>query len=166
MWAFPKICSSPRNLICKEKFYGNLNSQNWLNCILFAKFKISHVKSMIQLLCNPMDFTPPGSSVLGISQARILEWVAISSSRGSSWPRDWTRVSCIGKHHGSLLNGDSTPFHHMMLSLFSSLSWSLVPCATQHFPTFVSTSRHSSSLASRLCWGTNQLRRWWDLTVI
>ena len=81
----------------RKSFTLNFNSQNWSNCILFAKFKISHVKSMIQLLCNPRDFTPPGSSVLGISQARILEWVAISSSRGSSWPRDWTRVSCIGR---------------------------------------------------------------------
>ena len=41
------------------------------------------------------DWGPPGSSVLGILQARILEWVAIFFSRGSSWPRDWTRVSCI-----------------------------------------------------------------------
>ena len=37
-------------------------------------------------LCNPTDCSLPGSSVHGISQARILEWVAISSSRGSSWP--------------------------------------------------------------------------------
>ena len=40
-----------------------------------------------------MDCTPPGSSVHGISQARILEWVAISFSRGSSQPRNWTQVS-------------------------------------------------------------------------
>ena len=46
-------------------------------------------------LCDPMDCSPPGSSVHGIFQARILEWVAISSSRGSFWPRDWTCVSCI-----------------------------------------------------------------------
>ena len=39
----------------------------------------------------------PGSSVHGISQARILEWVAISFSRRSSPPRDWTRVSCLGR---------------------------------------------------------------------
>ena len=39
-------------------------------------------------LCNPVDWSPPGFSVPGISQARILEWVAISFSRGSSWPRD------------------------------------------------------------------------------
>ena len=42
-----------------------------------------------------MDCNPPGSSVRGISQARILGWVAISFSRGSSQPRDQTHVSCI-----------------------------------------------------------------------
>ena len=45
-------------------------------------------------LCDPMDCSPPGSSVLGISQARILECFTTSFSRGSSWPRDWTQVSC------------------------------------------------------------------------
>ena len=49
----------------------------------------------IQLFCDPMDCSPSGSSVYGISQARILEWVAISFSKGSSLPRDWTWVSCI-----------------------------------------------------------------------
>ena len=44
---------------------------------------------------NPMDCSPPGSFIHGILQARILEWVAISSSRGSSWPRDQTYISCI-----------------------------------------------------------------------
>ena len=44
-------------------------------------------------LCNPMDCSLPGSSVHGIFQARILEWVATSSSRGSSWPRDWIHLS-------------------------------------------------------------------------
>ena len=44
-------------------------------------------------LCDPMDHSPPGSSVHGILQARILEWVALPSSRGSSWPRDWNCVS-------------------------------------------------------------------------
>ena len=42
-------------------------------------------------LCNPMDYSPPGSSVHGISQARILEGVAVSFFRGSSQPRDWTQ---------------------------------------------------------------------------
>ena len=51
---------------------------------------LSHV-----LLYDPMDCSPPGSSVCGISQARILEWVPIFSSRGSSRPRDRTQVPCI-----------------------------------------------------------------------
>ena len=46
-------------------------------------------------LCDPMDCSPPGSSVHGISQARILEWVAIFFSMGSSWLRDQTWITCI-----------------------------------------------------------------------
>ena len=46
-------------------------------------------------LCNPTDCNPPDSSVHGILQARILEWIAIPFSGVSSQPRDWTRVSCI-----------------------------------------------------------------------
>ena len=46
-------------------------------------------------LCDPMGCSPPGPSVHGIFQARILEWVAISSSRGSSRPRDQTHISCV-----------------------------------------------------------------------
>ena len=59
-----------------------------------------HAKSL-QLcltLCNPMDCGPPGSSVHGILQARILEWVAIPFSRGSSRPRDQTCVSYVSLH--------------------------------------------------------------------
>ena len=48
-------------------------------------------------LWGPMDCSPPGASAHGISQARILGWVAISISRESSQPRDWTHVSCIGR---------------------------------------------------------------------
>ena len=51
-------------------------------------------------LCNPMKYSQPGSSVHGILQARILEWVAIPSSRGSSLPKDRTHVSyvsCVGR---------------------------------------------------------------------
>ena len=53
--------------------------------------------SCVQLFCDLMDWSPPGSSVHGIFQARILEWVAIPFSRGSSQPRDQTSVSCIGR---------------------------------------------------------------------
>ena len=54
---------------------------------------LSHVRGF----CNPIDRSPPSSFGHGVSQARILEWVAISSSRGSSPPRDWTHISCIGR---------------------------------------------------------------------
>ena len=46
-------------------------------------------------LCNPINCNPPGSSVHRISQARVLEWVAISSSRLGSQPRDQTHISCV-----------------------------------------------------------------------
>ena len=45
---------------------------------------------VISMECSPLD-----SSIHGIFQARILEWVAVSFSRGSSWPRDWTHISCL-----------------------------------------------------------------------
>ena len=50
--------------------------------------KMSEVAQSCLTLCNPMDGSPPGSSVHGIFQARVLQWVAISFSRGSSHPRD------------------------------------------------------------------------------
>ena len=56
-----------------------------------------------QILCDPMDWSPLGSSVHGILQARILEWVAMPSSRGSSRPRDRTCVSCISYSAGGFL---------------------------------------------------------------
>ena len=65
-------------------------------------------------LCNPMCCSPPGSSVHRIYQARILEWVAISSSRGSSFLRDWIQISC-------LLNcqADSLPLSHQVVHVWS-----------------------------------------------
>ena len=72
-------------------------------------------------LCNPMNCSPPGSSVCGILQARILEWVAISSSRGSSRSRDQTPVSWIaGRFFAHWAIGDkSQNIKKWMFSLFS-----------------------------------------------
>ena len=53
------------------------------------------VTHLCPTLCNSTDCSSPDSSVHGILQVRILEWVAIPFSRGSSWPRDWTWVSCV-----------------------------------------------------------------------
>ena len=80
-------------------------------------------------LCNPMDYSPPGSSIHGISQARTLEWVATSSSRGSSWPRDWTYVSCVSCIAGDYLSLSmeiTVQFSH------SAMSDSLWPHELQH----------------------------------
>ena len=57
--------------------------------------KVSEDAQSCLTLCDPMDCSPPGSSVHGILQARVLEWIAISFSRESSRPRDQTRVSRI-----------------------------------------------------------------------
>ena len=60
-----------------------------------VKLYVCSVTKSCLTLCNPTDCSPPGTSVHGIFQARILEWVAISYSRGTSQPRDWTCVSCV-----------------------------------------------------------------------
>ena len=78
-------------------------------CVCVSVHALS--RSVYLTLCNPMDYSPPYSSVRGILQARILEWVAISTSRGSFQPRNRTLVSCVSyigsrilyHHQGSLL---------------------------------------------------------------
>ena len=64
-------------------------------CNLPESMKVLVTQSCLTL-CNTMDCTLPGSSVHGILQVRILEWVAIPFSRWSSWPREWAWVSHIG----------------------------------------------------------------------
>ena len=66
---------------------------NFINNYYFCSE--SEVAQLCPNLCYPVEYSPPGSSVHGIFQARILEWVAISFSRASSWPRDWTQLSCV-----------------------------------------------------------------------
>ena len=64
--------------------------------VLTSILKWSEVAQSCLTLCNPVDCSPPGSSVHGFSRWRILEWVTISFSRGSFRPRGRTRVSSIG----------------------------------------------------------------------
>ena len=69
------------------------------NQLTLRKKKESEAAQSCPTLCNPTDCSLPGSSIHGIFQARVLEWVAISFSRRSSQPRDRSQVSCIvGKH--------------------------------------------------------------------
>ena len=62
---------------------------------LLFLFVVVYPLSHVQFFCDPRDYSLPDSSVHGVSQAKILEWVAISFSRGSSQPKHQTRVSCI-----------------------------------------------------------------------
>ena len=93
-WAFPEFWTAQE----KEKANTEL-------------FVLCSVAQSCPALCDPVDCGPPGSSVHGILQARVLEWVAIPFSRGSFPSRDRTRVSCIGRwvlyrlsHQGSPLS--------------------------------------------------------------
>ena len=73
-------CWPPRELTCDLELVESMHVKSLQSC---------------PTMCDPMDCSLPGFSVCGILQARILEWVAISSCRGSSQPRDRTRASCI-----------------------------------------------------------------------
>ena len=93
------------------------NSMGWLDCsILWVTWEVWEVEFVavqslihIPLFCSPMDCSPPGSSVHGISQARIQEWVAVSFSRRSSWPRGQTCISCIGRQISVQLSHQGSP---------------------------------------------------------
>ena len=73
--------------------------------------KWSEVAQLCPTLCNPMNCSLPGSSVHGIFQARILEWVAISFSRGSSQPRDRTLVFCVVGRRFTIWDTREAPLH-------------------------------------------------------
>ena len=92
LFSSTEILSSDFN--SDSTFFGRIYGVIMMVCM--------HAK-LLQLclvLCDPMDCSPPGSLVRGILQARILMWIAMSSSRGSSWPRDWTCISYISRIAG------------------------------------------------------------------
>ena len=76
-----------------------LKVQCWRNLFMIRSQSVSEVAQSYPTLCNPINCSLPGSSIHGIFQARVLEWVAISFSRGSSQPRDQTQVSHIAGRH-------------------------------------------------------------------
>ena len=93
VWNLWQVSGAPKGRRCGLRFL-------WLPVPVLSGFFLAvHMCVLVaqscRTVCGPMDYSPPGSSVHGILQTRILEWVAVSFSRGSSQPRDWTRVSCI-----------------------------------------------------------------------
>ena len=116
----PLHCVAPACIHTLYEKALNMDSRQWLlcfpisvgstllqarNCVFFYLLFLEQsmmydscicpVTQSCPTVCNPMDCRLPGSSVHGILQARILEWVAISFSRGSSQPRDITCISCL-----------------------------------------------------------------------
>ena len=67
---------------------------------------------------RPHELSPPGSSVHRIFQARVLEWIGISSSRGSSWPRDWTHVSRVSCIQGDSLSSEPSGAPYILSTCF------------------------------------------------
>ena len=111
-----------------------------LNCCLVAKSCL--------ILCNPKGRSPLYSSVSGIFQAKILEWVAISSFRESSRPRDRTQVSCIGRW---ILWHRWLSGKRILLTMQKTLEmqvWSL----GQKDPLEEEMATHSSNLAWEIPW--------------
>ena len=111
------------------KFYKNLNSDvdriNFINIAIFIVFIVFPsikdnlvvvlVTQLCLTLCDSMDYTLPGFSVHRILQARILEWIAIPFSRGSSWSRDQIRVSCIADRFFSIWASREIPKNSIFL---------------------------------------------------
>ena len=103
LWCL-EICHSSENIYTIEisKHYHDLLSYH-------SQVKVIVAQSC-PILCKPMVCSLPGSSVHGIFQARLLEWVAISFSRGTSRLRDQTQVSCItGRFFPGLSQQGSPP---------------------------------------------------------
>ena len=106
-------------------------SFNWKHTVWLLSLRIRHLKFIHVFLCvlsrptlcDPMDCSLPGSSVHEILQARIPEWVAISSSRGFSPPTDWTHISCVSCIGRWILYHWATREAHPCCCLYYSIVW-------------------------------------------
>ena len=87
-------------VIGRIQFIWGVGLRTSVPCWLVGSCEHSELLQLYLTLCEPMNCSPPGSSVQGSLQARILQWVAIPSSRGSSRPRDQAHISydfCTGR---------------------------------------------------------------------
>ena len=103
----------PKNIELRQK-QDNVLETSWpadlFVCVLVVQSYLT--------LCNPMDCNWPGSSVHGILKARILEWVAVAFSKGSSQPRDWTWVSCMADRFLTIWATKEAPFYIIQFFFF------------------------------------------------
>ena len=98
---FCSFCVLATTYYCKKCVYVCVYIYIYFTVLFIYVQYIMHIINLVTksclTLCNSMDSSPPHSSVHRTLQARILEWVTISSSRGSSQPRGQTHISCIGR---------------------------------------------------------------------
>ena len=98
-----------------------------LSCLLLVHYCCCClVAKSCPVLYDPLDCSPPGSSVHGILQERILVWVAMPSSRGSSQPRNWTCLSCITGGFLTLWATMEAPWYYLAAKLLKLLILELV----------------------------------------
>ena len=121
------------SIYCISKYADTQIWQSIQKCRMLSFYPMHacvHVKSHQSCLtrCNSMDCSLPRASVHGILQARMLEWVVMSSSRGSSWPRDQTWISCGSCIEGFfMLSHQKKPFlkPYMSLKFTDSISFTI-----------------------------------------
>ena len=110
-------------------------------------------------LCDLMDYSPQGSFVHGILQARKLKWVVIPFSRGSSWPGDWTQVSCTAGRVFTVWATRETHMESIVVVQSLSVSDSLGPHELQH------TRLLCPSLSPWVCSNSCPLSQWCHTTI-
>ena len=141
-----------------------------LSIVLFAIQYVCSVAHSCPTLCNPMDCSPPGSSVHWILQVRILEWVAMPSSRVSSQPRGWTQVSHIAGGFFTIWASSYTlgPWLSVHFILGMHVIGSLCPTSSQVFlkatlvslPAFRKLDEHRAECSEMPCLQTLWAPRW------
>ena len=121
---------SSLHLVSVPILMKNIPIISFEDIICFEPLKVkteSEVTQSCLTLCGPMDRSPPGSSVHGVFQARILEWVAISFSSGSSWSRNQTQVSHIVGRRFTVWATRELPFRFAYLIVTTANVKSLTP---------------------------------------
>ena len=115
-------CAFIYGFIVKQACFMPWHSDSFIVCVCVC---VHFVAQSCPTLCNPMDCIHPSSSVHGIFQARILEQVAISYSRGSSQPKDWNCIFRICIFVSVLTSRFFTPCHlRSFLEAIINLQWS------------------------------------------
>ena len=120
------FCSSPIISVFLNLYSSYPGPKQLKNTVSVILGYACLVAQLCPTLCDPMDSSPPGSSVPGILQARILEWVAMPSSRESSQPWDQIQISCIaGRFFASWATREVYWLLLLLLLLSLELCWTL-----------------------------------------